>query len=185
MDAENGLVHLPPQGSYYGSKRSGRPINSTEFETATDRDRYSYPNRVEPDAPELYVFEEDVESGVTSINSRGYDSGFESSIMGKSNAQREINDEEDDLLSQQRSQNNYVGDGDSVGKLSMGKPPTTDVTIVRNRSGGKPVLVSRSRLETVERMEKNANNSSETTAQMIDDLLTDLDKSFNDDSYKQ
>ncbi len=62
------------------------------------------------------------------------------------------------------------------------KLPAMDVTIIRNRSGGNPYIVSKSRLETVERMEKNANNISHDSAQMIDEFLNDLNESFQPDS---
>mmetsp|Transcript_3061 Transcript_3061/g.6595 ORF Transcript_3061/g.6595 Transcript_3061/m.6595 type:complete len:436 (+) Transcript_3061:175-1482(+) len=187
LDVENGCVQPPPnQASYYGIEGSDRYTNNTVFDSHSERGHYEYPNRPTVGAPGLYANDEDGDSGVTSSNSRGFDSGFESSVTGKSSVDREIHDDEDDLLSQQRSMSvSHMGDGDSEGKYNPRQPPATDVTIVRNRSGGNPMLVSRSRLETVERMEKNVSTASDTSVQMIDQLLNDLNESFNDDSYKE
>ena len=142
----------------------------SSFDSETERDR-------QPFAESLYYHgEEDSKSGVTSMNSRGYESGYDSSIFAKSSVQRENCHDDDDLLSEQRStSDDQTKDDNKNNKLKL---PATDVTIVKNRSGGNPYKVSKSRLETVQRMEKNANNISQDSAQMIDQFLNDLDESF-------
>jgi len=188
LDVENGFIQRPSQNSlhsYFEDKPSTKFTNNTAFDSDSERGQHVHSIGRVMGAPGHYANDEDGESGVTSANSRGYDSVFESSTTGKSGAPREIHEYEDDLLSQQMSQSvDRMGDGDIEGKFHPRKPPTTDVTIVRKRSGGNAVIVSRSRLETVERMEKNATKTSENSAEMIGQLLSDLDKSFIEDNYR-
>ena len=170
LDVENGNIDTANPSSYYGKGHS-------------ERDPHSHMSRLPVGGSEFYVGEEDGESGVTSINSRGYESGsgYGSSVMAKStrSGQTEIRTDEDDLLSQQRMKSvDQTGDRGNEHKHNPRKLPATDVTIVRNRSDGDPFLVSKSRLETVERMEKTATNISHDSAQMIDQFLNDLDESF-------
>eukprot|EP00536_Pseudo-nitzschia_multiseries_P001239 jgi/Psemu1/300649/fgenesh1_kg.15_\ len=185
LDDENDFVPRPKQNSYFEEKPTNKYTNNTLFDSDSERGQFLNSNGRTISAPELYANDEDGESGVTSTNSRGYDSGFESSMMGKSEAPKEIHDYEDDLLSEHRSHSvDRMGDGDIEAKFNPRKPPTTDVTIVRKRSGGNSVIISRSRLETVERMEKNTSTTSENSAEMIDQLLNDLDRSFQEDNYR-
>lgn len=63
--------------------------------------------------------------------------------------------------------------------------PATDATIVRNPSDGNQRFVSRSRIETIQRIEKNTIDESNDTKEMIDQLLSELDKSFHvDEEYR-
>jgi hypothetical protein len=163
LDVENGnMMEIANPGSYF----------------ERERDPHAHISR--PPVGNSEYYEGDGESGVTSINSRGYESGsgYDSSTIAKSGVQSEPPYDDDDLLSQQRS----TGDGGTGDPHKPLKMPATDVTIIRDRSGGNPPIVSQSRLETVERMAQNANSMSHTSAVMIDQFLTDLDKSFQADS---
>ena len=168
LDVENGNIET--------GRLTKRFTKHSSFDSESDSIPHAQINRP-PIRPTEYVSgDDDGESGVTSLNSRGYESGYESSVMAK-NAQKRHDD--DDLVSEQQSTATIqTGDGSINGKHDPLKLPATDVTIIRNQSGGNPYIVSRSRLETVERMEKNANNISHDSAQMIDEFLNDLNESF-------
>ena len=176
LDIENNNIDIMNPSSY--NLKGG---SSKGFLYDSDYERNVHANadhtdRLQAGEAAFYAPEEDGESGVTSMNSRGYESGYESSIVARTDVQREILCDDDDLLSQQRPVN--VEKSGKVDLHNQLKPPATDVTIIRNRSGGNQFSVSRSRLETVERMEKNATDISHSSAQMIDKFLNDLDKSF-------
>ena len=179
LDFESGNIDIINTGSFYGKERSIQFVYQPN-----GRDAYSthHINRPQVDEPGFYPSQQDEKSGVTSMNPRGHESRYESSIVAKSNLQRDVEYDEDDLVSEQRSNNaDRKGDGDNQDSDNPLKPPTTDVTIIRNRSGGNSFAVSQSRLETVEKMEKDASNLNRRSAQMIDELLDDLDKSFQTD----
>lgn len=182
LDVENGnIIETANPSSYFGKGSSKRfSKDSSLFDSDSERDPHAHSSRPPVGGSEFYHGEEDGESGVTSINSRGYESGsgYDSSIIAKGGVQRDVPYDEDDLLSQQQS----MGDGENGDTHNPLKMPATDVTIIRDRSGGNPPLVSQSRLETAERMEQNANNISHSSAEMIDQFLNDLDKSFQADS---
>jgi hypothetical protein len=163
LDVENGFIE-------------SRNINmkDSSFDSDSEQDQYTVPPI---GGPGFYPNEEDGESEFT-MNSRGYDSGYESSTVGHNGVTvtHEIRDNEDDLLLHQRI--NSVDHGDDDDKYNPRKPPAIDVTIIRNRSDGNRREVSRSRLETVQRMEKNTRSDDSSTL-IIDELLSELDKSFN------
>jgi len=161
LDAEN---DFPRKSTNIISKDSS-------IDSDSEKDQYIYPIVPPIRGPEIYPNEEDGESEFT-MTSRGYDSGYESSIIGH-NGTQEIRDGDDYLLSRPKS----VDHGDNDDKYNPRKPPATDVTIIRNRIDGNQRLVSRSRIETVQRMEKNT-VSDDSSIQIIDQLLTELDKSF-------
>lgn len=169
-----------------GNIEAGRLKKFTKhssFDSESDRDPNMQINRPPIRQAEYYHGDDDGESGVTSMNSRGYESGYESSVVAKSSVQRDTRHDDDDLISEPQSTTTIqTGDGNMDDKHNQLKLPAMDVTIIRNRSGGNPYIVSKSRLETVERMEKNANNISHDSAQMIDEFLNDLNESFQPDS---
>jgi len=152
-------------GNSFPQKSTNRNTKDSSIDSDSEKDQYTYPIVPPIGEPEIYPNEEDGESEFT-MTSRGYDSGYESSIVGH-NGTQEIRDDDDYLLSRQKS----VDHGDN-------EPPATDVTIIRNRIDDHQRLVSRSRIETVQRMEKNT-VSDDSSIQIIDQLLTELDKSFN------
>jgi len=182
LDVENGNIGTTPPRSFFGKGHMTIPPKDISLGLDGERDRHGNISASPARGPGFYLGDEDGESGVTSINSRGYESGYDSSVNLKNFVQKEVHYDEDDLLSQQRSRSvGHTVDSDNGDKHSSLQPPATDVTIIRNRSGGK---VSRSRLETVERMEKNASRISNNSADIIDELLTDLDQSFQIDSHQ-
>lgn len=178
LDVETGNIETANPLAYYGKDRSKRFSKDSSFDSGSEKDPHARVRRPPVGGSEFYLGEEDDKYGITSMNLRGYESGYESSIIAKNGVQRKIRYDEDDLLSQRSKSVGRTGDGDNGNKHDPLNPPATDVTIIRNRSGSKPFLISQSRLETVERMEKNASNMSHSSAQMIDKFLHDLDKSF-------
>jgi len=165
LDVENGA-----------NPRKRRNIirKDSSFDSDSEQVQYTYPVAPPPiGAPEFYPNEEDGESEFT-MTSRGYDSGYESSVVG--HGTHEIHDDYDDLVSPPKS----LDHGDDDDKYNPRNPPATDVTIIRNRIIGNHRVVSRSRIETVQRMEKNTIDEISDT-EIIDQLLTELDKSFNVD----
>jgi hypothetical protein len=151
----------------------------SSFDSDSGRDPNVHTSRP-MDGSGYSIGEDDGESGVTSMYSRGYESGYDSYVTSKNGSQRDLRYDEDELVSQQRSKSaDQTGDGENIDKHNPAQPPATDVTIIRNRSsGGDSFSVSRSRLETVERMEKNASNMNQSSEQMIDHFLNDLEESF-------
>lgn len=176
LDVENGNIDTANTNSNYEKDRLTRFSKGSSFESDNGRDHHMH-NIRPPGGGSGFLGEEDGESGVTNMNSRGNKNGYESSVLGKSGVQRETPYDEDDLLSQQRSSSGKGGNGDNDDQRIL---PTTDVTIIKTESDGNPFLVSRSRLETVERMEKNTTNRSNSSEKMIDEFLSDLDKSFQE-----
>eukprot|EP00535_Pseudo-nitzschia_heimii_P002801 CAMPEP_0197184988 /NCGR_PEP_ID=MMETSP1423-20130617/11012_1 /TAXON_ID=476441 /ORGANISM="Pseudo-nitzschia heimii, Strain UNC1101" /LENGTH=361 /DNA_ID=CAMNT_0042635947 /DNA_START=401 /DNA_END=1486 /DNA_ORIENTATION=- len=179
LDIDDGNIDIVNPRSYSVKEDLNRPSKESSYDSDYEGDSHvtaSGVRRPRVGGTSFYPPEEDGESGVTSINSRGYESEYELSIVARGDVQREIIYDDDDLLAQQRPTNN-----EQLGKEDFDtpiKPPATDVTIIRNTDGGNSFPVSRSRLETVERMEKNASDISHSSSQMIDKFLHDLDKSF-------
>ena len=168
LDVENGFTESPNSGN-----NKNIITKDSSFDSDSEQDQYIVPSI---GGPGFYPNEEDGESEFT-MNSRGYDSVYESSTVGHNGVTviHEIRDNEDDLLLHQRT--NCVDHGDDDDKYNPRKPPAIDVTIIRNRSDGSHREVSRSRLETVQRMEKSTRSDDSSTL-IIDELLSELDKSF-------
>ena len=166
------------KGNSIDAENLKRFTQRSSFESETDRDSHVNVRRLPFDQSSYYHVDEDSKSGVTSMYSRG--SGYDSSVMTKS-AQRSRYDD-DTFISEHRSTRSYADDNTEYTPNPLPPLPTKDVTIVQGKAGGNPYIVSKSRLETVERMEKDANNISHDSAQMIDQFLNDLDESFQVES---
>ena len=173
LDVEKGNVEAP---------NLKRFTDRSSFESEADRDAHVRIRRLPVDEPSYYHGDEDSKSGVTTMYSRGNESGYDSSIMTKSAQTGSRHDDDDNYIPEHRPTSYQMAD-DNIDEIQNQLTlPAKDVTIVRNKAGDNPYTVSKSRLETVKRMEKDANNISHDSAQMINQFLNDLDESFQVES---
>ena len=164
------------------TENSKRFTQRSSFESETGRDAHVPIRRLPVDEPSYYHGDEDSKSGVTTMYSRGNESGYDSSIMTKSAQTGSRHDDDDNYIPEDRPTSYLMIDGNTDEIQNQLSLPAKDVTIVRNKTGDNTYTVSKSRLETVKRMEKDANNISHDSAQIINQFLNDLDESFQVES---